>query len=339
MVLGGSGSLPKEWVVGQVVFLRFFRLDRFAPVASPRGSSPLLFDQEVRFSRGNMPVIPSASPPELTVFASPQATPNPTDGLRICGLTKSFHSHDRVVRAVQSVSFTVVPGEVFGLLGPNGAGKTTTLRMILGLIPPDTGYAEVDGFRSDRQPDRIKQRIGFVSANTGLYPWLTVRETLHFFSSIYGVTPERTDLRLEELADQLAMRDFLDRRCGVLSTGQTQRVNLAKALIHDPPVMLLDEPTLGLDVLGSQVVFDYLELLKLRGCAVILSTHRLEQAQRVCDRLGLMHEGQMRLHGTWAEIATQTGLPSLVDVFLAWGRGTSENTATGKTRASDDVAD
>lgn len=279
------------------------------------------------------------NPPDLANSRSPATSNDSNDGLRICRLDKSFHSYDRVVHAVQAVSFSVEPGEVFGLLGPNGAGKTTTLRMILGLIPPDSGYAEVAGLRSDSHPDQIKQRIGFVSANTGLYPWLTVRETLRFFSSIYGVAADRTEFRLGELAEQLDMQDFLDRRCGVLSTGQTQRVNLAKALIHDPPVMLLDEPTLGLDVLGSQVVFDYLELLKQRECAVILSTHRLEQAQRVCDRLGLMHQGQLRLYGTWAEIAAATGHASLVDVFLAWGRGAGDSAAIRPTPVLDDVAD
>jgi ABC-2 type transport system ATP-binding protein/sodium transport system ATP-binding protein len=282
-----------------------------------------------------------ASSIELTSGENPIPAPiqRPTSGLRICQLDKSFHSHERVVHAVQSVSFVVQPGQVFGLLGPNGAGKTTTLRMILGLIPPDSGYAEVDGLRSDRHPDQIKQRIGFVSANTGLYPWLTVRETLRFFASIYGTPSATTECRLGELAEQLAMMDFLDRRCGVLSTGQTQRVNLAKALIHDPPVMLLDEPTLGLDVLGSQVVFDYLDLLKQRGCAVILSTHRLEQAQRVCDDLGLMHQGQMRLSGTWDAISAETGCQSLVDLFLTWGRGSGASHASGKAWVTGDLAD
>lgn len=278
--------------------------------------------------------------PKNADFPSNEATGPLASGLKIHCLDKVFETYNQTVHAVQSVSFSVQPGQVFGLLGPNGAGKTTTLRMILGLIPPDSGYAEVDGLRSDRNPDQIKQRIGFVSANTGLYPWLTVAETLRFFANIYGAPADLTELRLAELADKLAMTEFLDRRCGVLSTGQTQRVNLAKALIHDPPVMLLDEPTLGLDVLGSQVVFDYLELLKQRGCAVILSTHRLEQAQRVCDVLGLMHQGQMRLHGTWAEIAKQTGYASLVDVFLAWGRGPSHpaNRPNSDSLASD-VAD
>ncbi len=259
-------------------------------------------------------------------------------GLRICNLDKSFQAHDRWVHAVRDVSFTVEPGEIFGLLGANGAGKTTTLRMILGLIQADSGFAEVHGLRSDRSPEQVKQRIGFVSANTGLYPWLTARETLHFFAQIYGTRPDQAAERLEELAQQLSMHDFLDRRCGVLSTGQTQRVNLAKALIHDPPVMLLDEPTLGLDVLASQVVFDYLDLLRQRRCAVILSTHRLEQAQRVCDRLGLLHEGRMRLSGTWAELAEQTGCPSLVEIFLGWGRASTSGGAA-RVPASGDWAD
>jgi ABC-2 type transport system ATP-binding protein/sodium transport system ATP-binding protein len=261
----------------------------------------------------------------------------PTRGIRIVELAKSFQAPDRTVHAVRGVSFDVAPGEVFGLLGPNGAGKTTTLRMILGLIPADSGYAQVHGLRSDQHPDEVKQQIGFVSANTGLYPWLTARETLHFFASIYGAGRDQTSARLEELAGQLAMHDFLDRRCGVLSTGQAQRVNLAKALIHDPPVMLLDEPTLGLDVLASQVVFDYLDLLKQRQCAVILSTHRLEQAQRVCDRLGLLHEGVLRLSGRWLDIAQETGHSSLVDVFLDWG-GQASRRSAGQT-AHGDLAD
>jgi len=269
-------------------------------------------------------------------YPDPVETAN-SRGIRIFELRKSFPAPDRTVHAVRGVSFDVAPGEVFGLLGPNGAGKTTTLRMILGLIPSDSGFAQVHGLRSDLHPDAVKQRIGFVSANTGLYPWLTARETLEFFASIYGATPQQTSTRLAELTEQLSMSDFLDRRCGMLSTGQAQRVNLAKALIHDPPVMLLDEPTLGLDVLASQVVFDYLELLKQRQCAVILSTHRLEQAQRVCDRLGLLHEGELRLCGRWSDLARQTGKSNLVDVFLDWG-GKSPN-ASSAWGALGDSAD
>jgi sodium transport system ATP-binding protein len=258
--------------------------------------------------------------------AAEEVAASEAEGIQIDSLEKTFYTQDRVIRAVDGVSFQVAPGQVFGLLGPNGAGKTTTLRMILGLITPDRGHACIRGIRSDRAPDRIKQLIGFVSANTGLYPSLTARETLLFFASLYGVETAMAQQRLRELAEQLSMGDFLDRRCGVLSTGQTQRVNLAKALIHDPPIMLLDEPTLGLDVLGSQIVFDYLQLLKERRAAVILSTHRLEQAQRVCDCFGLLHRGQLRLTGSWADISAATGETSLVDVFLNWNSSLS---ATG----------
>lgn len=238
----------------------------------------------------------------------------------VSGLKKSFRQPGGWLKAVDEVNFSVQGGQVFGLLGPNGAGKTTTLRMILGLITPDAGFAEINGMRSDAHPDFVKQSIGFVSANTGLYQWLTAREALLFFAGIYGVSAEMAEVRLQELAEQLAMGSFLDRRCGLLSTGQSQRVNLAKALIHDPPIMLLDEPTLGLDVLGSQVVFDYLHLLKQRQCAVILSTHRLEQAQRVCDEFGLMDRGKIRMRGHWESIQQQSGRSSLVDVFIAWSQ-------------------
>lgn len=243
-----------------------------------------------------------------------------TEQILVRGLNKSFQQGDTLLKAVRDLSFAVNRGEVFGLLGPNGAGKTTTIRMILGLIAPDSGYASINGVRSDQHPEQIKQWIGFVSANTGLYQWLTARETLMFFASIYGLESGEAETQVEEVADQLSMRSFLDQRCGLLSTGQAQRVNLAKAMIHRPPIVLLDEPTLGLDVVGSQVVFDYLQLLKERQCAVILSTHRLEQAQRICDRLGLMNRGEMKLEGRWDDIGQATGCESLVDLFVLWNQ-------------------
>lgn len=257
----------------------------------------------------------------------PGAVPEPAaPRIAVHQMNKCFIQDARRIQAVQDLSFQVGTGEVFGLLGPNGAGKTTTIRMILGLVQPDSGYATIDGVRSDQQPDLIKQWIGFVSANTGLYQWLTTREILQFFASIYGVPADIADQRVEEVSEQLAMQSFLDQRCGLLSTGQAQRVNLAKALVHSPPIMLLDEPTLGLDVVGSQVVFDYLELLKTQGSAVILSTHRLEQAQRVCDRLGLMNQGRLRLEGTWDQLAVETGKDSLVDIFVQWKRESEVST-------------
>ncbi len=231
-------------------------------------------------------------------------------------LCKTFRAGRREVIAVNGVSFHVSSGEVYGLLGPNGAGKTTTMRMILGLLRPDSGWAEINGARTSEQSDRIKRQVGFVSASAGLYQWLTTKEMLSFFGDVYGLGPKFVNDRIEELSTLLDLKSFLSQRCSTLSTGQRQRANLARALIHDPPVMILDEPTLGLDVVGSQVIFDYIEMLKARSKAIILCTHRLEQAERVCDRFGLLHEGDMVLEGTMSELTAQTGKNHLVDIFI-----------------------
>ncbi len=220
------------------------------------------------------------------------------------------------VVAVHDLSFTVAPGEVYGLLGPNGAGKTTTLRMLLGLLRPTSGKAIIEGFNSQDQPDEVKRRVGLVSSSAGLYPHLSVREMLLFFADLYGVAPADAEGELHRLSVLLGVEKLLDRRCITLSTGQKQRVNLARALIHRPPVLLLDEPTLGLDVLGSQVVAEFVQHLRGEGKSVILTTHRLDEAERLCDRFGLMHEGRLVSEGTLAELRERTGQSSLVDMFI-----------------------
>jgi ABC-2 type transport system ATP-binding protein/sodium transport system ATP-binding protein len=230
-------------------------------------------------------------------------------------LTKRFTSGGRPFTAVDQLSFHVAPGEVYGLLGPNGAGKTTTIRMIIGLLRPDGGYAEVAGCRTDDAPDEVKSRIGLVSAGDGVYPWLTVREMLLFFADLYGVQPAAARTNLRMLAELLDLGDLLDRRCAVLSTGQRQRVTLARALIHAPPVMLLDEPTRGLDIIGSQVAIDYVARLRDEGKAVILSTHRLDEAERLCNRFGLLHHGRLQQEGTLDELRASSGCTTLVDMF------------------------
>jgi sodium transport system ATP-binding protein len=230
-------------------------------------------------------------------------------------LTRRFYSGGRPIVAVDGLSFVVSAGEVYGLLGPNGAGKTTTIRMIVGLLRPDHGYAEVAGFRTSQAPDEVKSRVGLVSASDGVYPWLSVREMLLFFADLYGLSPRQARENLRRLSDLFQLTELLDRRCALLSTGQRQRVIFARALIHAPPVMLLDEPTRGLDVLGSQIVVDYLRRLRGEGKAVIVSTHRLDEAERICDRFGLMHQGRLRLEGTLAELRAATGCQTLVDMF------------------------
>ncbi len=231
-------------------------------------------------------------------------------------LTKRFQDGPREVKAVNGLSFQVDAGEVYGLLGPNGAGKTTTLRMIMGLLQPDEGYADAGGFRTSENPVEVKQRVGFVSASAGLYPWLTPRETLLFFADLYDLPPDVAFEHVKQAIEVFDLKQFADRRCATLSTGQGQRVNLARALIHDPPVMLLDEPTRGLDITGSKVIFDFVDHLRTQGKAVIVSTHRLDEAQRLCDRFGLLHQGNLQHEGTLEELQQATGCESLVEMFL-----------------------
>ena len=152
--------------------------------------------------------------------------------LIVDSLTKVFQLEDRELRAVDGLTFQVKPGEVFGLLGPNGAGKTTTLRMILGLLQPDSGFSEVDGIRTAESPIAAKSRLGFVSANDGVYSWLTVREMLLYFADLYGVVPDLAQQRIKDLSELMGISEFLDRRAGALSTGQRQRVTLVLSLIH-----------------------------------------------------------------------------------------------------------
>jgi len=235
--------------------------------------------------------------------------------IEIHELTKRFDSGGREIVAVDRVTFSVRPGEVYGLLGPNGAGKTTTIRMIVGLLEPDGGYAEVAGFRASEAPNEVKTRLGLVSAGDGVYPWLTVREMLLFFADLYGLPPRQAKENLRALSQLLDLTKLLERRCATLSSGQRQRVTLARALIHAPPAMLLDEPTRGMDVLGSQVVVDYIGRLRDQGIAVIMTTHRLDEAERLCDRFGLMHEGRLLHEGTLGELRGATGCQTLVDMF------------------------
>lgn len=232
-------------------------------------------------------------------------------------LTRKFDlAGGREVVAVDAVSFRVASGEVYGLLGPNGAGKTTTLRVLLGLLAPTSGRATVAGFSSNEQPDEVKRRVGLVSSSAGLYPHLSVREMLLFFADLYGCDHHLADQELVKLAALLDITELLDRRCTTLSTGQKQRVNLGRALIHRPPVLLLDEPTLGLDIFGSQVVAEFVSHLREEGKAVILTTHRLDEAERLCDRFGLLHRGKLVIEGTLEELRAATGCQGLVEMFL-----------------------
>ena len=236
--------------------------------------------------------------------------------LSVNQLTKTFPSNPKDIVAVDHLTFAVRQGEVYGLLGPNGAGKTTTLRMILGLITPTSGVAKVAGYSVAESPDEVKQRVGYASATIGVYPWLNAREMLEFVGDLYQLAPDFVSDRISELSTLLDFEQLLEQRCTTLSTGQRQRLNLARALLHDPPVMLMDEPTLGLDIVGSNVIFEYIGYLRQMKKAVIVCTHRLDEAERLCDRFGLLHQGQKKMEGTLDEFRKQTSRESLTDIFL-----------------------
>jgi ABC-type multidrug transport system ATPase subunit len=234
------------------------------------------------------------------------------------GLTKVFPTTEGgEKRAVDGLDFRVAAGEIYGLLGPNGAGKTTTLRMISGLISPTSGIARINGYEAGRDREGVKRSLGYLTASTGLYQRLTPREVLRYFGELIGLPPDRLQERIAVLIDWLGMASFADLRCGGLSTGQRQRTNIARALIGDPPVLVMDEPTLGLDVLTNRIVLDFIRSEGARGKAIILSTHYLDEAEIICHRFGLIHEGRLVGEGELADLQRRTGRRRLSEIFLA----------------------
>lgn len=232
-------------------------------------------------------------------------------------LTKVFPNPDGTEKvAVNGVSFRVQPGEIYGLLGPNGAGKTTTLRMISGLLRPTAGRVLIDGQDVTAEPEYVKRQIGYLTANTGLYARLTPREVLLYFATLYDIPRERARQRIDELASWLGMESYLSLRCGALSTGQKQRTNIARALIADPRILVLDEPTLGLDVLSNRVILALIEHQAAAGKAVLLSTHALDEIDTLCKRMGLIHNGRLIAEGDLAVLKAQTARNRLSEVFL-----------------------
>jgi len=218
------------------------------------------------------------------------------------------------LRAVVDLTLSVFPGEIYGLLGPNGAGKTTALRMLAGLLQPSSGRALVLGLDADSA--QAKKRMGFLSGSTGLYGRLTPRETLRYFGRIHSVSGVDLRDRISTLAGWLGLEDLLDRRCEDLSTGEKQRVSLARAMLHDPPVLILDEPTAGLDVLASRSLRDFVGSQRARGKAVLFSTHYLAEAELLCDRIGLLFRGRLLREGTPASIRAERGAVTLEEAFL-----------------------
>jgi ABC-type multidrug transport system ATPase subunit len=237
--------------------------------------------------------------------------------IRVENLTKVFPNPDGTEKtAVDHITFEVRPGEIYGLLGPNGAGKTTTLRMVSGLLRPTTGHVWIKGEDVTDHADRVKRHIGYLTANTGLYARLTPREMLDYFGTLYDLPQERIRARIAELVGWLDMQSYVHLRCGALSTGQKQRTNIARALIADPPILVLDEPTLGLDVLSNRVILEFIRTQASAGKAVLLSTHALDEIESMCRRIGLIHNGELVAEGELDVLRAQTGRTRLSEIFL-----------------------
>lgn len=218
--------------------------------------------------------------------------------------------------AVGGLSFRIGRGEVVGLLGPNGAGKTTVLRMLVGILTPTDGGAFLDGIDVGADAFRAKGRCGFLSGDTALYQRLTPREVLRTFGELHGMTREGIAVKTEELSQDLRMEEFLDQRCGTLSDGQRQKANLARAFLHDPPALILDEPTSSLDVITGRFVLEAIRGAGDDGKGVLFSTHVMGEAEIVCDRVILLHRGNVLARGTVAEVCEGAGAEGLTDAFL-----------------------
>jgi sodium transport system ATP-binding protein len=215
---------------------------------------------------------------------------------------------------LRGISFEASSGEIFGLLGPNGAGKTTTLRVICTLLAPDAGSVEVLGFDSRTAPQEIRRRVGVVTAEIGVYPRLSARENISYFAELSGVLDGEVKRKVDAVIERLDMRDFANQRAESLSSGQKQKVAIARAIVHDPPVLMFDEPTSNLDVLASREIRQFMVESKGRGKCVIFSTHVLHDAERLCDRVTIIHRGQVVASGSTAEVRGNS--VDLEDSFL-----------------------
>ncbi len=221
------------------------------------------------------------------------------------------------VTAVDAVRFTVRPGEVFGLLGPNGAGKTTTLRMLCTVLTPSAGTATVADFDVVTQPGEVRRHVGFLSANTGVYDRMTAWEMVEYYGRLNQIPPDVLRPRMDELFATLQMTAFRDVRGGQLSTGMKQKLSIARALVNDPPVLIFDEPTAGLDVLVQRAVLDNVKRLRGRGKTIIFSTHIMREVEKLCDRVAVMAKGKVVVCGTLDELRTLYKQDDLEELFFA----------------------
>ena len=263
------------------------------------------------------------SPPEA--WGNGRAVPGGYDRLgmngpmiHVQGLRKTFEGGKggKPVIAVDDLGFEVASGEVYGLLGPNGAGKTTTLRVLATLLKPDAGTATVAGYDVVKQSEGVRASIGVVNGGMGLYDRLTGREILHYFGRLYGMAPHAIDARIERLDELLALGDTLDRRAGGFSSGMKQKIVIARAVIHDPPVIFFDEATSGLDVVARRYVIDFVKAYPSEGRAVVYSTHVMSEVEELCDRCSIIYQGRKIAEDSVAGLKSSNGSNSIEEAFF-----------------------
>ncbi|OUQ90081.1 ABC transporter ATP-binding protein [Brevibacillus brevis] len=231
---------------------------------------------------------------------------------------KDVSKRFKEIAAVQHVSFRVEAGEVYGLLGENGAGKTTTMRMMATVLSPTEGDIEISGFSVRQQPLEVRRRIGILfGGDVGLYSRLTARENIAYFGRLYGLEQARLEERIHSLSRMLEMDDFIDRRVGAFSRGMKQKVAIARTLVHDPDVILLDEPTTGLDVTAATIFRRMVGKLQEEGKTILFSSHNMGEINKLCKRVALMHKGKLRFAGGLDALREQFGTEDLDDIFMA----------------------
>ncbi len=232
--------------------------------------------------------------------------------IKVSNLYKSFGK----VEAVRGISFDVRDGEITGLLGPNGAGKTTTLRMLYSLLPPDKGEIRIDGLDPTKDAMAIKRTLGVVPDSRGLYTRMTARENIVYYGELHGMSPRDIKERIGELVETLDMADFIERRTEGFSQGQRVKVAIARAMVHKPQTVLLDEPSNGLDVMSTRALRRYVLDLKDAGHSVILSTHIMQEVAALCDRIVIIADGQIAANGTAPQLLEKSGCDTLEDAFV-----------------------
>jgi sodium transport system ATP-binding protein len=250
-------------------------------------------------------------------------------------LTKSYDDLVRgPVLALDDVSFSAAAGEIYGLLGPNGAGKTTALRILSTILQPTSGTAMVGGFDCVMQPELVRHQIGFISANTAVYDRMTAWEMVEYFGRLYGMDDDELRERMEQLFDRFQMQEIRDLLGAKMSTGMKQKVSIARAIVHDPPVLIFDEATTGLDVLVARALLNAVAELRDQGKCIVFSTHIMREAERLCERIAIVHRGKILAEGTLDELRDQHSERDLEELFFQLISRQQAEATSGERRAA-----